>query len=414
MPPELSRAARRITVALFSAQALGSAGFIASATVAAIVGAELSGREALAGIPSGVFMIGAAGAALLWGTLMEVLGRRASLTLGLFTGATGAVVAAHAVVLGSFLQLVIGLFIMGSAHAALQLSRFVAAEVNPPERRGRAVASVVIGGTVGAVLGPLLVAPGGSWALSLGLPELTGPYIVALALFALAGICMVTFLRPDPRRVAAAVEASLPQGGSSGSTPRSSRVIFSQTGVVTAVSTMVVAQAVMVMLMVMTALHMTHHDHSLAGVSVVFSSHTLGMFAFSIVSGQLTDRWGRVPVILSGATIMILSSLSAPLSPHLVPLSVALFGLGLGWNLCFVGGSSLLSDQLRTPERGRVQGLNDLLIGLASAAASLLSGITFAWLGYAFMGVAGALLTLIPLFLVARWGVRLRNRHAHS
>jgi MFS family permease len=85
---------------------------------------------------------------------------------------------------------------------------------------------------------------------------------------------------------------------------------------------------------------------------------------------------------------------------------VSLFLLGLGWNFCFVGGSTLLADQLSPTERARTQGANDLLVGLASAAASLSSGIVFATLGYALVAAIGAVFAVIPIFFSVRllWG----------
>ncbi len=168
-------------------------------------------------------------------------------------------------------------------------------------------------------------------------------------------------------------------------------------------SAMVFGQAVMVMLMVITSLHMQHNNHSIGDISKVISLHVIGMFAFSIISGRLADRFGRGPVILIGAATLILACLTAPLSPDVLPLSVALFLLGLGWNFCYVGGSSLLSDQLSPDERSRTQGFNDLLIGLVSAAGSLGSGFVFAAVGYGMMGLVGAAAALIPLTLALWW-----------
>ena len=47
-----------------------------------------------------------------------------------------------------------------------------------------------------------------------------------------------------------------------------------------------------------------------------------------------------------GSLILALSALMAPLSPAWIPLALALFLLGLGWNLCFIAGSSLLAARL--------------------------------------------------------------------
>jgi MFS family permease len=166
--------------------------------------------------------------------------------------------------------------------------------------------------------------------------------------------------------------------------------------------------------MVITSLHMHNHAHSVGDISRVISAHVIGMFGFSVLSGRLADRFGRGPVILAGTATLILACLVAPLSPDVLPLGVALFLLGLGWNFCFVGGSALLADQLSPDERARTQGFNDLLIGLVSAAGSLGSGFIFGTGGYQVVGIAGALAAVVPLSLVVWWQVtRPRMAPAH-
>ena len=394
------RLARRITLALLVVQSLGSAGSIGVVTVAAIVGAELSGHAVLAGAPGATYQLGVAFAALLWGGLSDRLGRRNALSLGLGCGVIGAFGALLGVINGSFALLLLGLVVMGSGTASVQLGRFAAAEVHPIARRGRAVATVVLGGTFGSVVGPTLVAPTGQIASGFGWTELAGPYLTVMVMFALSILVLQLALRPDPKTIGEAIgrASSVIAAGPA----RSLRQILADPMVRTAVVTVVLAHAVMVGLMQMTSLHMREHQHTLAGISLVISSHVFGMYAFSMVTGWLTDRWGRLPVITAGAIITVASCLAAPLSPHLVPLAVALFGLGIGWNLCYVAGSALLSDALSPAEKARTQGLNDLFVGLAGATAVLSSGVVFAGAGYAVMGVVGAAFTL-PILVLVVW-----------
>jgi len=98
----------------------------------------------------------------------------------------------------------------------------------------------------------------------------------------------------------------------------------------------------------------------------------------------------------------------------LVPLVASLFVLGVGWNLCYVGGSTLLSDQLTPAERPRTQGANDLLVGLASAASSLGSGVIFASAGYTVMALTGAFFSLVILLLAATRLRQLPNTQVHQ
>lgn len=395
--------ARKITTTLFAAQSLGSAGFIAVSTVSSIVGAALSGNPALAGLPSAVYLVGSATAALLLGMVMDRVGRRNGMTLGLLCGIAGSGIAMMAVIGQSFRLFLIGMAVMGIAQAGLQLGRFAAAEVSPPEQRGRAISKVVFGGAVGSVLGPLFVGPTGRLAQQFGLDELAGPFGVAMILFVAAGVVIFTLLRPDPRDLGREVARLYPAPAAAQDGARPLRVIFRLPAPLLALAAMVLGQLVMVMLMVITSLHMKHHQHGLADISLVISSHTFGMFAFSIISGRLADGWGRGQVILTGALTLLLSCLVAPLSPQVLPLGVALFLLGLGWNFCFVGGSSLLADNLHPAERARAQGFNDLLIGLASAAGGLSSGVVFSALGYGLIGVVGAVIAALLALMAFLW-----------
>src|ERR1044072_1025957 len=95
-------AARRITWTLFATQSLGSAALIANATVNPIVGARLSGHDALAGLPSTLLLIGAASAAQPAGYLMQRVGRRWGLALGFFIGLAGMIIGGGAIVAHSF------------------------------------------------------------------------------------------------------------------------------------------------------------------------------------------------------------------------------------------------------------------------------------------------------------------------
>lgn len=405
-PPLPAR--RRIKWTLFATQSFGSAGFLISSTVTPIVGAALSGRPAWAGVPAFFYWSGGAGFALCWGRLMDRIGRRRTIALGLTTGILGAMIAALSVRAGTFWGFTGGLVLMGAANTALQLGRFVAAEVHPRIERGRAIATVVMGGTVGGVLGPLLVAPSAAGAKALALPELVGPYLVSLAFFAVGALVASLLLRPEPRDLALAMARAEAGVTAAGPLPRARALnaILGDRWVRVAIVSMLLAQGMMSMLMVISSLHMKVHHHSLANISAVMSSHVIGMYAFSLVTGRLADAWGRARLIATGAALLMVAGLGAIGSVALLPMAGVLLLLGLGWNLCYVGGSSLLSDRLSQLERARVQGLNDSLLTGASAVGSLLSGVAFAAMGWSVMGAVVALVALIPFAL----GWRFRDR----
>ncbi|HET7294236.1 MAG TPA: MFS transporter [Vicinamibacteria bacterium] len=393
------------------AQSLGSAGFLLASTVSPLVGAQLGGGAAWTGTPAAVYQAGAALLAYVWGLAMDRLGRRPTLALGVGLGALGAVLASVSVARARFPAFLAGVACMGMAFSALQLGRFVAAEVSAPSRRARALSTVVFGGTVGAVLGALLVGPAGAFVRSRGVDELAGPYLASAVLLALVSGLLLVFLRPEPRDVATAVADVLAARGAGSDAQRALVEIIRQPGARLAVVTLVLAQAIMVMLMVVTGVHMKDHAHALHAISLVIAAHVVGMYALSVLSGRLTDARGARGTIGAGALVLLLSCLLAPLSPGVVPLVVSLFLLGWGWNLCYVAGSALLSSQLRPAERARVQGLNDLLMGSASAAGALGSGVVFAAIGYRAMALVSAAASL-ALFLLALSFRELREQRA--
>lgn len=407
----IESAARKITGILFAQQSLASAGFIAAATLNSIVGKELSGHADWAGVPTAVYLLAGAFSAFMWGYVFDAIGRRGGLTAGLSIGIFGSGLTFYAIAIHSFSLFLAGMVFMGMANSAVQLGRFAAAEVNKPEHRGRAISNVVIGGTIGAVVGPFVAGPAGALIGPWGIDELAGAYLVAAILFAVGAVVVFTGLRPDPREIGIQVAEQFPEtvSGSGGvlsvskGEVRSVLQILRVPAAQVAIVSMVLGQMVMVLVMVITSLHMRGHNHELPDISLVISSHTFGMYAFSIISGRLADRWGRGMVILLGSFTLVIACLAATISPDVLPLSVALFLLGLGWNFCFVGGSTLLADQLSPLERSRTQGFNDLLVGLASAFGSLQSGFIFASLGYNMMAYLSAVFALIPLVVVAVW-----------
>jgi MFS family permease len=396
------RIARKITNVLFLSQSLSSAGFIAAFTVNALVGVDLSGQRAMAGVPGAAYVMGQACGALIWGLSMERIGRRGGLALGQVIGVLGSMIAMGAVIGRSLSFFLIGLVLVGIARSAVDLGRFAAAEVHLPSQRGRAISRVVLGSTVGAVVGPLLVGPTGSLAQWGGFPELMGPYGVGFVGLIVAAILVFTGLRPDPRDIGRELALLHPE-----SVPRQGTRVLSkivrQPGVIVAVVSVVFAQMVMIIPMSITSVHMKACDHPLSSISLVISAHALGMYAFSILSGRMTDRWGRGQTIIVGSAVMIVSCLLAAPSTGLIPLLIALFLLGLGWNFAYVAGSALLADQLSPGERAKTQGFNDLMLNLTSAGSQVISGVVYAVGGYGVMSLAAAAAAVAPLILAIWW-----------
>ena len=399
-PVALGAARRRSRNTLIAGVALGSTGHIAAVTVATIVAKDLLGSQVFAGAPGASVVLGAAMGAVLLSAVMARRGRRAGLVTGYSVGVIGALVATAAIITRSFPLLLFGTVLIGFGNAANQLSRYAAADMVPPERRASAIGVVVWAATIGSVVGPWLVPIASGMAANAGLPPLAGPYLVPVVFVGMAALLSFVRLRPDPYDLADESTRADPEAEPAVLGPI--RVILRRPAVAAAIVALVVSQFVMVLIMTMTPLHMTEHGHDLAAVGMVLSGHTLGMYAFSPLSGWLSDRFGRVPTIFLGVSVLAIASLMAALAPPdggLV-LLVALFLLGLGWSFGFVAGSAMLSENLEIHERTRVQGVADALIWSTAAAASLGSGIIMAAVGYTALGILGAGVVIIPVVVL--------------
>jgi MFS family permease len=403
-PARLPALRRRIVWTLFAVAALGSTGYISAVTAGTLVAAELAGTASAGGLPTTVTTIGTAAAASLLSLLMLRSGRRIGLLVGIAVGSLGGGVAFVAILAGSIPLFLLGSALTGSANGAAQLGRYVAADLAEPGRRARTIAVVVWGTTIGAVTGPNLVAPAGALAESFGLPALTGAYGLTVAFIALSFLIAWLFLRPEP--YALADPDTDPAPGSEVTRPSLAEMLrVPSVGV--ALVALVAGQAVMVLIMTMTPLHLTAHGHDLTTVGFVLSAHTFGMFALSPISGRLTDRFGSRSVIAAGLGTLgmaaVLSAMAPPDGGAL--LTLALFLLGFGWNLGFVAGSALLTADLGLAERTRIQGVADGLVWSTAALASLASGVVVAGASYALLGLIGVVMLVVPgVLLLARGG----------
>lgn len=392
---------QRIAQILFITQSLGSAALIATVTVNPIIGAKLGGSDVLTGVPGTLLLIGAAVASYPAGILMQRVGRRPGLALGFFVGSLGMCIGGYAIIIQSFAIFLLGLLLIGAARGAVDQSRYAAADANLPENRARAISTVVFAGTVGAVGGPLMVAPLGDLVKTLfGVDMLAGPMLGSAVLFLIAGMLIITLLRPDPRDVGQIITEALKRDDDLPvAEARALGVIARLPGVQLAALSMLVGQAIMVLVMTVTALHMNNNKHTLYDISLVIMAHTLGMYGLSFVTGTIADRFGRPAVVSIGALILIAGCIVAPLSIDVLPLAIGLFLVGLGWNMCYIGGSSLLADNLAPNERGRYQGAVELTVNLSSAVSSLSSGFIIASLGFTMLCIIAGVLTCIPLVM---------------
>ncbi|WP_156042469.1 MFS transporter [Rhodococcus sp. UNC363MFTsu5.1] len=395
---------RRTLIVVVASQILGGAGLAAGVTVGALLTKEMLGSSRFAGLSSALFTLGSAAAALIVGRVSHRLGRRTGLSIGYLAGAAGGAGVVLAAVTDSLPLLFVSMFVYGSGTATNLQARYAGTDLAEPSHRGRAVSTIMVATTFGAVAGPNLVEVTGDLADGWGIPVLAGPFILSSAAFAAAGIFLWAFLRPDPLRVARQLQSEPVVMGEEA--PLEPDRDMQRRGILVGATVMVVTQIVMVAIMTMTPIHMIDHGHGLGQTGMVIAIHVAAMFLPSPLTGMLADRYGRIPVVVAAGVTLLAAGILAALAPadSVVLLSVALALLGLGWNFGLISGTAILTDSTPLATRARTQGSVDLCIALAGAGGGIVSGMVVASSSFAVLSLGGGLiaLALIPVLALNR------------
>lgn len=401
--PVPSAAQRRTLRVLVAAQVLSGAGLAAGITVGALLAQEMLGATSLAGLPTALFTAGSAAAAVLVGRVSQRAGRRAGLALGYATGAVGSVAVVVAAVLDSVPLLFAALVVYGAGSATNLQARYAGADLAEPAHRGRAVSTVLVATTLGAVAGPNLVTAMGRLAESWGIPALAGPFLLAALAYGSAGAVLWVLLRPDPLLLARELAVTAAAEAAAGRGPAVTDVEARPRTVLHAGMVMVLTQLVMAAIMTMTPVHMRAHGHSLGAAGFVIAVHVGAMYLPAPVSGWLVDRFGPRAVSGGAGMTLLAAGLVAALAPvESVPvLALALALLGFGWSLGLVAGTAMLADAVPLAARARTQGSVDLTIALAGASGGMASGFVVASTSYAVLSLVGGILALAIVPLVA-------------
>ncbi|MGJ5667711.1 MFS transporter [Rhodococcus aetherivorans] len=411
---------RRVLTVLVAAQILSGAGLAAGVTVGALLAQDMLGSTSLAGVPSALFTIGSAAAAVAVGRISQRAGRRGGLTFGYTTGAIGSAGVVAAAALDTAVLLFAALFVYGAGTATSLQARYAGADLAAPARRGRAVSTVLVATTLGAVVGPNLTTVMGDAAESWGIPRLSGPFVLSGVAYGLAAVVLWVLLRPDPLLLARSRAAAETLSGTVGEDPAPAGDPPAPgrpwTPAVTAgVVVMIVTQLVMVAVMTMTPIHMRDHGHDVGATGVVIAIHVAAMFLPSPIAGMLVDRVGPYRVAAAAGLVLLVSGVSAALAPphSVAALAFALGLLGFGWSLGLVSGTALVTDAVPLESRAATQGTADLFVALAGAGGGLGSGLVVAAAGFPALALTGAAVSLVILPVLARRSAHVAQSAVH-
>ena len=387
---------KRTVKVLSLGQALGGFGLGATLSVGALLAVELSGTTAWSGAAATLSTLGSAAIAIPLANLAFKRGRRVSLAFGAFLAILGAAMMILATYTQSFPVEIVALLFLGAGSAVSLQARFAAADIPTGKPKGRDLSLVVWATTLGAVIGPNLIAPGETLGLWLGMPHLAGPFLFTIAAQLSSTLVFWFGLRPDPLIVARDI-AGLDPKQKNASLKDALEVVreFPLAGY--AVLTIALSHMVMVSVMSMTPAHLNAEGHSLADVGFTISLHVAGMYSLAPVFGWLTDKFGAIRIVIIGQFISLTSlAVSGFWQSEFYAVVLGLFLLGVGWSASTVAASALLSETLATGQRSKVQGFSDSLMNLSGAFGGAISGIILTM--FTFGGLNAA--ALVPVVFI--------------
>ncbi len=388
-PVSDSRAKRNVAV-LVIAQAILGAQMPMIFVLGGLAGQNLASNPCFATLPISLIVFGSMTTAPWMSQVMQNWGRRAGFYIGCTGGAIGAAISAYALSQNSFGLFLVGSFLTGIYMSAQGFYRFAAVDTASAGFRPKAMSYVMAGGLISAVLGPQLATYTDGLAWLSAIP-IMGTYmtVVALNLF---GFVLFIFLDiPTPEK---------PQPGSAKG--RTRLEMLKTPRILVAVISAMVSYSLMNLVMTSTPLAVVGCGYDKATMGHVVTGHVLAMFVPSFFTGHIIARFGVEKVVAMGLAILAAAGLVGLAGVDLMNFYVALILLGVGWNFGFIGASTMLAGAHSPEERGRIQGINDMIVFGCVTVASVSSGLLMNCSGSTVVhGWTSVNLAMIPFLALA-------------
>ena len=167
-------------------------------------------------------------------------------------------------------------------------------------------------------------------------------------------------------------------------------------------------------------------------LQLTLTLYTLGSAISLLVSGPLTDRFGRRPVLLAGLFLYVVATVACALADSITVLIIARLFQALGGCCTTVIGRVIVRDYFDRDEQARLLGLISMAMAVSPMAAPVLGSVLLPvvnWRGlFVLLAMIGALLYVVvyrrlpetrpphvaaapPSGLLRLYGQLLRDRH---
>jgi MFS family permease len=400
MNPSSPPFSKRNLLLLACCQAIGQAANTMMFTATALSVVTFMSVRDLATLPVTMQHLGVMLSVFPAAILMQRRGRKLGFRIGSTVGMLGAATCGIGLYTATFWLMCLGGLILGFAVANLQMYRFAAVELAPPEFRAKAISWVTAGGVAAGFIGPSLA----RLTYDMWMPLYVATYaaMVGLHIIVFTVMSFIKFPPPIPTLVKGDHSKVLP--------PRPLWEIAAQPKFFVSVITAMVAFGTMSFLMSASPLAIVGCGLPHTEAHWVIFLHVMGMFVPSFFTGNLIQRFGVTNVMMWGIAGLLAGIATALMGMTEWHFRIALMLNGIGWNFLFVGATTMVTTTYRPSERGKTQALNDFLIFGTTATASFLAGFLQEHLGWVTLNWFS--LVLIAVAVVAVGWLHMWRRRA--
>jgi len=364
---------------------------------------NLTGSAALAGLSVALLGLSRFFISYPIGKITDTYGRKPGILLGLTLGLIGALIVGWSMLLFSFPVFVGGMFVFGMGMNAAQQLRVAATDMFPPWHRAQALGYIAMGSLAGLAVSPVIVRFSEPIAHSTGLDPLGLPWFL-LPMLIVPGMCLIAFVRPDPKEIGANLERYYPgykaEPRAPGPQPKfSGWALLRHPRMRLAIVANCAGQGNMSIVMVLTSLVLSQHGNTLSAIALAHMFHSCGMFAFTIPLGRLSDRFGREKIMYPGVCVSLVGACLVALTGHWWSVTLGTFLVGLGWAAANVAATAMIADMAEVHVRGRAIGVGESFAGGTAMTLAIITGPLIEWSGLPATGLAAAAIAIPPLLM---------------
>ncbi len=377
---------QRNVLSLFIAQIFGATATNMMVLIGGILGMQMATNKHWSTAPMALLVIGAAVFALPSASIMRRFGRKQGFISAALLSLLACIIASAGIALHSFLLFCLSAFLIGVNSIFILQYRFAVIEGLAQDTIAKAVSILLLGNMISIIIS----SQAAILALDLFRIKYLGLFVVEALLLCLS-IAALFFYKNVHLHANPVDNITLPKQD----------IVFYKHNLVPAIIVASTSYFVMSLIMVATpvVMHGVHHM-PVKSTSLVIQWHLLAMYMPSLIVGSLINRWGCQPVITFGSCLLLLSLLVNLMGFSYWHCTIALILLGAGWNLTFIGGTTVLTQSYDPAHRFKYQAINDLFVFSCAALASLSSGSLVYWLGWNKINLIG-LLIVMPIMTLA-------------